>query len=127
MSTGVPLEVDVTGWLLTQLASLPMSTETPADLVGSLPYVRASRVGGPDDGFSFDIPTVVFDCFAADQHSANLLAISVGRALRALRGVPVGGAVLTQVRKLSGPFEATYENDNVRRALLTYQLHVRAA
>lgn len=127
------LEVDVTGWMITQLQAAlgslaRVGSKTPGDpgdTSGWLPFVRVVRAGGPDDGVILDIPTVVLHCFAADLAAANTLAMSTLTAVRGLRGRPADGAVVTHVRKLGGPFWVDDANPSVEHVAVTVQLHIR--
>lgn len=122
-----PLTVDVTGWIIARLqgaAGARFATETPADLEDQLPFVRPVRTGGPDDGKTLDIPTVVFHCFAGTDHDARVLAYAVRDAVAGLRDQVADGAVVTIVRKLGGPFRAAYDNPAVRHQVLTMQLRI---
>src|SRR4051794_39658420 len=78
------LEVDVTGWVIARLTGVMVArvgSKLPADLASELPFIRVVRVGGPDDGYAIDFPTVVFHCFAATEAEANTLGYGVAAAL----------------------------------------------
>jgi len=122
------LQVDVTGWLIDQLdaaLSATVDSDTPDDLQAVVPFVRVVRAGGPDDNHVLDIPTVVFHCFALTEQEANQLGYATAAAVRALRGAPAGGAVVTQTRMLSGPAWDGYVNTNVRQSVLTMQIRIK--
>lgn len=123
------LEIDVTGWLIARLAApgVTVDSRTPDDLQAHLPFIRPVRVGGPDDGYVLDIPTMVFHCFAATDAAANALAYTVAGELRNLIGVVADGAVITKVRKLGGPAWNYSANPAVSEALLTMQLRMKTA
>lgn len=125
-----PLTVDVTGWMIAALnASSTLharaAAETPTDLAQQVPFVRVVRVGGPNDGVILDVPTMVFDCYATSQQAANTLAYQVIDEVRRLVGVVSGGAVITQLRTLSGPAWASTADQGLRRAVLTLQPRIK--
>lgn len=123
-----PLTVDVTGWLIARLKSAltaRVGAETPADLEAQVPFVRVVRVGGPNDGFILDVPTMVFHCFATDQQGANQLGYQVIQAVMGARAVAVDGAVLTRVRTLSGPTWAAADSQALRHAAVTMQTRIK--
>lgn len=120
---------DAVGWTIAQLdtaLTARVVSETPANLETVVPVVRVVQAGGGDDGYAIDEPTLVFHCFAADHFGSRELAYSVAAALRSLRGVPLDGAVLTRVRKITGPIWADYGNIAVRRSVLTVQLLIKS-
>lgn len=124
------LEVDVTGLVRSWLAShtaARMVTELPADLAAQLPLGRVVRTGGPDDGFALDVAVIVCHWFAASDTAARALAYAGCTALRRMVGPVIGGATVTRVRKMGGPFQADYENPAVRRQITTHELYVKAA
>lgn len=128
-----PLTVDVTGWLITRLAAALTATvdsETPGDTVGNsswVPFVRVVRIGGPNDGYILDIPTVAFHCFAASQQAANQLGYTVISTVNALRGAVHDGAVITRTATLSGPSWAAVENQNLRHTVVLMQIRIKTA
>lgn len=119
-----PLAVDVTGWLVARLQESGVArfvTETPGNLADVMPLVRVERTGGPDDGYTLDIPTVVFHCFHGSDLLSRRLAYQVITHVYGLRDQLADGAVVTRVRKLGGPFRAAYENPAVRHHVVTMQ------
>lgn len=125
-----PLEVDATGWVIRVLNAAGVAragNRTPDNLQDVMPFIRVTRVGGPDDGHMMDLPTMVLHAFAYPQEAANGVLYRAGTVLRAQIGVAQSGAVLSWLRKMSGPQEAEYENPAVRHAVSTYQLHIKTS
>jgi hypothetical protein len=124
-----PLEVDVTGWFIRQLGArltgVRVLAETPAKIEAHLPVVRIVGLGGPDDGLVIDSPSVAFHCFAADQAAANALALRTSTAIRALRGVPVDGAVVIFTQKRGGPTPNFHDNPAIREAVVIHQISIK--
>lgn len=123
--------VDVTGWFIGGLTSaltpVRVGSVTPADPTGALtwiPFVRVLRIGGPDDGFILDEPTMAFHAFAGSQQAANDLALRTRAAVYAMRGQSRDGAVLTIARTLSGPAWAPVENQNLAHTVLLMQARI---
>jgi hypothetical protein len=123
----VQLTADVTGLVIDALDGVAaVDSRMPANLETVVPFIRAQRVGGPDDGMALDDATIVLNCFAATDKAANLLGQAAVAAVRAARGVVTNGAVITHVRKLGGPGWADYENPNVSRVYVTLQVAVKS-
>jgi hypothetical protein len=127
------LEVDVTAvlqsWFATDLEGVRVGTETPADPNGTLawlPFLQHFRIGGPDDGYVLDIPTIALHGFDRTAAGANGLLLRAGTSLRDMRGVRINNAVVTRVRKLGGPSWAASTNPAVKHAVSLYQLRVKA-
>jgi hypothetical protein len=123
-----PLQVDVTGWLITRLSAVltaKVDGETPADLAAEVPFVRVRRVGGTNDNIIIDKATVAFDCFDVTQQAANQLGYTVLNAVRGLRGLPGSGAILTRANTLSGPSWAPTENVNLHHAVVLMQTLIK--
>lgn len=122
------LEVDAVAFTIAVLADAGIArvaSRRPSDLAAQLPFIQVYRMGGPDDGYVLDAPTMVLHGFAATDQAANAVLYSAGTVLRAARGVPRGGAVLSWVRKLSGPFWADYVDPAVRHAVVNYELRIK--
>lgn len=72
-------------------------------LNATLPAVRVQRIGGsPVDPWE-DRPLLQFECWAADQGTADVLARTLVAALPTFRGAYAGGRVYTYSIE-SGPF-----------------------
>jgi len=125
------LEADVTtvlqSWLTGNLAGVRVGTETPANLADVLPFLQHFRIGGGDDGYALDAPTVALHAFAASSPAANTLLYQAGTALRAMRGVVIAGAVVTRVAKIGGPSWAPYTNPAIRHSVSLYQIRIKTA
>lgn len=126
-----PLTVDVVGWVIDRLAtSLPgvgVDEATPDNLESQVPFVRVLRIGGPNDGYRLDFPTLAFHCYDTSQAKADRLGYRVIAAVTALRGVYVAGATCGRVRTLSGPSFAATDNQNLRHAVVLMQPVIHAA
>jgi len=116
------LAVDV---LTAALTPVRVSTELPANLEAVVPLVRVFRIGGPDDGYVLDYPTMAVHAFATSQAAADALCRQAGTAFRNARGVITAGGVITRVRKLSGPSWAQVDNQQLRHAVSLFQLRIK--
>lgn len=114
-------------WLEADLGTSNVSSRLPANLASVLPWLQLQRVGGPDDGYALDMPTMNFQCYAADEPSSSAFAYQVAASVRRMKGQTVNGGAVTYLRKLSGPFWVDYENPAVSRHILTYELRITAA
>lgn len=129
------LAVDVTALALGVLSAglnVRVVTELPADLADVLPVIRVARIGGGDDGIVLDQALMAFNVYAATGRQARELAYAIGPTLQAVLGQvspagSTGSGVITQVRKLSGPIWAGYENTYVRHQAVTHYLRVKLA
>lgn len=125
-----PLQVDETTLavhILTDALDARVVTELPVDLETQIPLVRVLRIGGPDDGYALDIPTMAVHAFAADQITTDALCRDAIAALRTARGVPTLGAVITRIEKLSGPSWAAVDNQQLRHSVMLLQLRIKSA
>jgi hypothetical protein len=129
-----PLQVDVTGLVLTGLrAQLPLArcvTETPNDLeqAAAAGVVKVIRSGGGDDGHILDTATMTLDCFWSGgvvTEASREFAYQVVGAMYALLGQIINGATVTRVRKIGGPVPLPYDNPSVRRQALTFRVAVK--
>lgn len=136
MTSAVPLQIDCTaftrGLLAEALTDVTVLTELDADgpagsFVAGLPYLRVLRIGGPDDGYALDIPTMGLHAFAANEGAAVQVCIQAVAALRSALGVVFQGAQITRVRKLGGPSYASADNPSVRHQVTLVQLRIKAA
>lgn len=102
-----------------------IATETPANLADVLPCIVITRFGGTEDTFyTFDNPSIDFDCYAATRKAARTLAHQVRTWVRQeLPGSTIGGAFVLRTQTISGPIWTPYENTNVRR--FTYSAQIR--
>lgn len=125
----LPLEVDATSLCRTLLAAAMPSARVVTVLPSTLvpPVVQVFRIGGPDDGVMLDLPTIAVHAYTADEAQANQLCYQAGTVLRNARGAVVGGAVITRVRKLSGPYRAETSDQNLRHAVSLFQVYVKTA
>jgi hypothetical protein len=96
--------------------------QTPADLVGMLPFIRVLRVGGGSDRLN-DFPVVDVDVFAATYVAAQLLAEQVRARLV---GPPPASPVLDSAVCQTGPHELPWgDGSTVRRFGATYIITAR--
>ncbi len=98
-------------------------TETPADLLGALPFIRVLRVGGGSDRLN-DFPAVDIDVFAGTYAAAELLAEQVRQRVV---GPPPAVAVLDRAVCEVAPRELPWgtPDDGVRRWGATYLITTR--
>lgn len=132
------LEVDCTGFIVAALYEAVVEpvgddvarivTELPNTLESALPVIRVVRIGGSNDGYILDAPTLVLHGFAVDRRRTERLLYAAQTALRAAIGRRVaidgGHAVMTRLR-VNGPAWASYENPNLRHAVLTIQPRIK--
>lgn len=131
----VPLRLlaDVDDVLRAVLApsGVPVSPNTPADLLQRLPYTVAARVpGGPAPHPALlDRATVQVDCYAGSRREAADLAETCRVLLwTAWREQSThGGASIARFRGISEPAElrTSGQADGLWRFVATYSLHVR--
>lgn len=114
----------VTG-LKAAFPSARIATETPADLNDVLPCIVVTRFGGTEDEFyTFDNPSMDFDCYAATRAAARTLAHQVRTWVRRdLPGQTVGGAFISRTQTVTGPIWTPYDNTTLRR--FTYAAQIR--
>jgi hypothetical protein len=126
-----PMAVDALAWTIKYLdANLPgvlVTAELPADVDDRLPAIRVRRSGGGDDGVAIDSPVMVIDVYAGTQAFAQAVAANAGMALLAGRGAVLNGGTLLRATKVAGPIYAHDPNPNLRRAVVTYELRLKAA
>lgn len=111
--------------LAAQFPSAEVCTETPDNLAEVLPCIRVTRFAGTaDEVYTFDNPSIDFDCYAADRTSAKLLAYQVRSFVRGpLIGITVAGAFFARSRDIMGPVWTPYDNTSLRR--FTYSAAIR--
>lgn len=103
-----------------------VATETPADLQTRLEtgdFVRVGLVTGSDNRFT-NFSVVDIDVFSRTRQGSHDLA----ELIRAwLLGYPltVGTATIDRVVTETAPFQAPWEDENVRRRLATYRISTR--
>lgn len=115
------VEGELRAWLAGEFPDARVVTEVPGDLTGK-PVVQVTRIGGPRD-LVIDYATVDIDVFATDRIAARTLALALTwRVENALPGVTVATGVFAACRHLSGPEWRPWDDDNVRRFGLTYQI-----
>ncbi len=110
-------------YLTGAVPSVRFCTSTPAALETKLPVVRVQRIGGGDSSRTVDAPAVDVDCFAADEHSANVLAGQVRAALMAAAGYTSLGATVASVGVRSFGWRP-YANTNVRSTGMSVDLEL---
>ena len=106
---------------LTDLA--PGGTVTPPNLDTSLPFLRVTRIGGPDTRF---IDTARIDVDAFDDLRADAYALAEAVRQRLLN-VPhiVAAGRLDSVITDSGPHEVPWGDTKVRRFTASYSISSR--
>lgn len=115
---------DIEAGLLELLADFgTCGTVVPADLDGTLPFVRVSRFGGGDDRIS-DTGFVDIDTFAVRRADAYQLAESVRQRLISGPHVLTVGT-FDVVGTNTGPHEVPWANTGVRRFTAAYQVTTR--
>lgn len=123
----VSAESALVEWLTSAFPAARVVTETPADLVANLPCIRVTRFGGVDEYiWTFDNPTMDFDCYAASRAAARDLAYQVRASLRRdLPGRIVGGVFVLSCRTFSGPVWTPYDNTTNGLRRFTYSAELR--
>lgn len=121
----VSAEPVLVAWLTGAFPDARVVTETPADLAANVPCIRVRRIGGADEAvWTFDNPTMDFDCYAVGRAAARDLAYAVRASLRRdLPGQIVAGAFVLSCRTFSGPVWTPYDNTDLRR--FTYSAEFR--
>lgn len=102
-------------------------TTTPADLAGSLPFLRVVRFGGGDDRFT-DSARIDIDAFEETRPVARLLAETVRQRLLSYPHVVSSDGltiVIDRVDTLTGPQEVPWGNPGLRRFTASYTLSAR--
>jgi hypothetical protein len=117
-------EVAAVAWAKAQPDLTPLhGGRVSTKLNATLPAIRVQRIGGsPADPWE-DQPVVQFECWAADQGAADLLARSLVAALPTFRGAyPDGWVWAYQIE--SGPFYSPDDPQlsNNSRYILTARL-----
>lgn len=135
MPDGRPLP-DAQAWLIAwarlTFPDVRAALRVPADLtkLGALPLIQPVRIGGPSR-LTLDDPVVDIDCYAADEVTAYTLARNVQTALTRASGAPVmygsERAVLCDSRCTQGPAWRPYDNPDVYRVGMTFQITLQAA
>lgn len=109
-------------WLPT-VVTCQAATDLPADLASQVPFVRITRIGGPDTDPGLDHPTVDVECFHSTRQQARDLAASVQYQLRfTLPGHQGTGGWVSRVSTVNGPAWRPYDDLTVRRYGATYQI-----
>ncbi len=96
-------------------------SNTPADLLGSLPFIRVLRQGGDSDRVN-DYATCTLEVFAATSTAGEQLAEQVRQYLTQTPPPPIGGVLLDRVDCQSGPSEQPWNDSRVRRFGATYRV-----
>lgn len=111
--------------LSAQFQDVLVCTETPSDLAAHLPCIRVTRFAGASEAvYTFDNPSVDFDCYAATRQAARTLAYEVRTYVRgALLGTTAAGAFFSRARDILGPHWTPYDNTSLRR--FTYSAAIR--
>jgi len=123
----VSAESVLVAWLSSAFPDVRVVTETPANLADVVPLIRVSRFGGVDEQiWTFDNPTMDFDCYDTGRIAARDLAYQVRRSLRRdLPGQIVAGAFVLSCRTLSGPAWTPYDNTTSDLRRFTYSAELR--
>lgn len=109
--------------LLDEWYGVNNGTATPADLQQILPFVRVTLVTGRDDGVT-DYSVVDIDVYTATRQQGYDLAEDIrARLLDAPHRA--GTVVIDKVRTETKPFQADWEDQNVRRRIATYRFSAR--
>lgn len=109
--------------LLEQWYGVETGTTTPSDLAAIVPFVRVSLVAGRDDRVT-DYSVVDIDVFTQTRQQGYDLA--EGIRTRLLDGPHQSGTVvIDKVRTETKPFQAPWDDTNVRRRLATYRISAR--
>lgn len=108
-------------------------TETPDDLADVLPCIRITRfAGGADEVYTFDNPSIDFDCYAATRAAAQTLAYEVRTWVRnTLPGTTIGDdttgrAFVARSQDILGPHWTPYDNTSLRRFTYSAALRLHA-
>lgn len=114
--------------LAAHFTSARVVTETPSNLADVLPCVRVTRFAGTsDDIWTFDNPSVDFDCYAATRTAARTLAYQVRTYIRSvLPGTTVAGAFVAKAQDIQGPVWTPYDNTSLRRFTYSAALRLHA-
>jgi hypothetical protein len=97
--------------------------ELDNNLLGELPVVQVTRVGGDDDGLRLDRALIDVDAYAATRAAAAAMSGLVrGYLLDELRGSATDTAVIGRIRTVSAPSWRPYENTGLRRNGATYEV-----
>lgn len=98
-------------------------SRVPADLLGSLPFIRIQRTGGPDD-LVFDSARVSIDVFTATDAESDSLSEAVRQHLLAVpHRTSVG--LIDLVTTITGPAEIPWGDLDVRRYNASYTVSSR--
>jgi hypothetical protein len=107
------------------LSTANVSTQTPADFGGRLPFHRVTAGPGADDGIT-ERAVVDVETFAAGRASARDAAEKVREAMRHMAStVPVAGALIDNVSTVSRPQFVEYRNPRVTRFVASYRVSQR--
>lgn len=96
-------------------------SNTPADLIGSLPFIRILRIGGPSDRVN-DYATCSVEVFASTSSAGEQLAEQVRQYLTTTPPPPIGGVLIDRVVCQAGPNEQPWNDSRVRRFGATYSV-----
>lgn len=116
---------DVEATLVAALADLAScGTVTPPNLQQAMPFLRITKLGGSDDGFS-DTSSTSIDAFASTRAVALVLAEDV-RARLLSYPLVVNGVTIDRVTTVTGPYEVPWASDlTVRRFSASYTIVTR--
>jgi hypothetical protein len=106
---------------ITDLATT--GTVTPDNLQTVTPFIRVSRIGGPDSLF-IDSGRIDLDCFATTRSAAYSLAESCRQRLLTVPHVVSAGRI-DSVTTDSGPHEVPWGDPTVRRFTASYTVTAR--
>lgn len=132
MSRGYPDVETVVQDMLADLVggASHVGSETPADLQQRLPFLRVTRFGGGDDGFT-DAADIDVDCYGSRRSTTQHLAEQVRERLTRGSHLVVSGevrVVLDSVLTIAGPVQPPAgPDDTVRRFTASYSVRARRA
>lgn len=111
------IELTLTTWARMTF-DVTTCTALPADLIGSLPVIQITAIGGLGERFSSS-PRIDVDVYAGSYEEAKDLSAQVHEALMFLHG-SVGDAVIRNVLVSALPSRRPYDNSGLQRVGATY-------
>jgi len=98
-------------------------TSTPPNLASAVPFVRVSKIGGPDSRF-IDESRVDVDAFGIDRPTTQALAEACRQRLLNVPHVVAAGRI-DSVTTDSGPREIPWGDPSVRHFVASYTITAR--
>lgn len=121
------VELLLTAFIKLKRPAVHVCTELPANLADVLPVAQVHRIAGGDSDIVLDGAIVDVDAFAVDRAAARLLGEQIRSDFRlALSGYMSGGAVVSNVETINGPYWVPYDNTNLRRYTSSYRVTVHS-